>query len=69
MVEIRTYTRIELCESYNITSATFNTWLKPFISELTAIGYTKKQRIFTPKQVKLIFERLDFPEKTDNISS
>lgn len=53
---IKPYTIKELSELYGVNYKTFLAWIKPFREQ---IG--KKTRILTIPQVKLIFEKLDYP--------
>jgi transposase len=49
-----TMSKKELCKHYKVSYETFNTWLK----RIPELNEEKGQRIFTPKQVRLIFEHL-----------
>jgi hypothetical protein len=50
-------TLLELSIKYNVCRTTFKSWLKPFEAEIgERIG-----RIYTPKQIKIIIEKLGEP--------
>lgn len=51
-------TRKQLAAHYGICVRTFNKWIKPFIHEIGEIPDTK---IFTPAQVRTIFEKIGEP--------
>ena len=52
-----TYT--ELKTRYNVDSRQLRRLISPFIDELQNAGYKSGQRIFTPKQVKIIVNNLE----------
>ncbi len=54
---IKAYTRKELLSMYGVSRTTFWRWLNPFNNEIGDI----RGKVFTPKQVKIIFEKLGFP--------
>ncbi len=48
----------ELAQMYGVTSKTLSHWLQPFREKIKIKG---KQKIYTPLQVKIIFECLGEP--------
>lgn len=67
---LRAYGRTELAQAYNPHLSPGAAWQKlslwinlyPSLSEqLSAIGYTPHQRVFTPRQVAMIVEALGEP--------
>ena len=56
-IEIKPYSKQELADLYNIGVRSMSTWLYPFKKEI-GIRYG---RYYTPKQVKVIFEKLGLP--------
>lgn len=56
-IEIRAYSKQELAHLYNIGVKSMSSWLKPFDK---CIG-KRIGRYYTPKQVKVIFEKLGLP--------
>lgn len=56
-LEIKPYTKKELAAIYGISPRSFNTWIKPFLSE---IG-TKQGKYMTVNQVRIIIEKLGLP--------
>jgi hypothetical protein len=60
-VQIKSYTKSQMAMMYNISLKTFGKWIKGIEPELNNIGYNKHQKIFTPRQVKLIFESFVAP--------
>ncbi|WP_350206529.1 DUF4248 domain-containing protein [Ekhidna sp.] len=61
MIEAKSYHKYELAALYNVTDRVFGEWLKKHEEALKATGYHRNQKILTPRQVKLIFERLGEP--------
>jgi len=61
-VVIRTYSKKELREAYGLSKWKFNNLIRPFRDEL---GDTSSH-FFTPKQVELIFSKLNPPVKIGN---
>lgn len=58
IIEIKTYSVKEVAGLYGISSKTLKKWLTPFEKEIgERIGY-----FYTPKQVRIIFEKLGLPE-------
>lgn len=49
-----------LAQAYGVNIATLKKWIQPFQEE---IKYRNHQRIFTPKQVSIIFEKLGMPDQ------
>lgn len=56
-VVVKPYTLNELAELYQISWRVFRSWIKPFRDEIGEI----RGRVLTIPQVKIIFEKLDFP--------
>lgn len=56
-IQLKAYSLSEVAVLYEVSGKTLNTWLKPFKKE---IGQ-KLGRYYTPKQMRLIFERLGMP--------
>ena len=56
-IQLKAYSLSEVAMLYEVSGKTLKTWLKPFNNE---IGQ-KLGRYYTPKQMKLIFERLGMP--------
>ena len=57
--EIKAYSKKEICIMYNIKQDVLRRWLKPIEGLLPY--YNPLARIFTPAQVKVIFEQLGEP--------
>ena len=55
--EIKPYSKQELANLYKIGVRSISTWLKPFEKEIGK----RNGRYYTPRQVKVIFDKLDFP--------
>jgi hypothetical protein len=60
-------TKKQIAQDLNISLKTLRCWIEPFLSELKALGYSERQRIFTPKQATLLSEKLgiiqeEFPD-------
>jgi hypothetical protein len=58
-IEIKSYTKKEIRVLYNVTQDVLRRWLKPFEKDLP--NYNTNSRIFTPAQVRVIFEKLGEP--------
>ena len=52
-------TRKELAVRLGSSVRSLNRWIKPIMAKLEEAGYTHGQKIFTPKQVKIILEHLE----------
>lgn len=63
MVQIKPYGKSELADMYATNVETLMRWLRPFSDDLEEMGYRKMQRIFTPRQVKFIFETIGEPNE------
>lgn len=50
--------RIQLANLYKVCPRTLNKWLRPYLTE---IGTTEGTNIFTPAQVKTIFDKIGEP--------
>lgn len=53
------WTYTELLNKYDVNNRKFRRLILPILDELKVIGYKDGQRIFSPKQIKIIFEYLD----------
>lgn len=56
-LQIRPYTTKELAGLYDVDWRTFQTWLTPFLEQLGE----KRGKFWSIPQVKIIFEKLDYP--------
>jgi len=57
-VRLKSYSKSELKEMYGISAKTLSAWIKPFKEEL---NIKSNQRLYTPKQIKIIFDKLGNP--------
>ena len=57
---IKPYSKSRLAKAYGIDLRTFNRWLKPLYKTI-GMPY---DRLFTPFQVKIIFQRFGLPDCT-----
>lgn len=58
--EIKSYSKSEMVQLYGTTKFTFNAWIKRAkLDEKITEYWTLK--VFTPKQVELIFDTLGYP--------
>lgn len=57
-IQIKAYSTKEIAGLYNVSGRTLTRWLTPFTDE---IGQ-RRGHYFTPKQTKIIFEKLGIPE-------
>jgi hypothetical protein len=55
--KIKPLSKMQLANAYNVSLETLNSWLKPFKDKIGDY----RGRMFTPKQVKIIFEELGEP--------
>ncbi len=53
--------KAEIAAKYGVQTRTLIRWIKPFLAELENIGYQTSKHSFTPKQIKLIYEKLGEP--------
>ena len=60
-VMVRAYFKYELAELYGISMPTLLSFIKPFLADFEAIGYSKSMKILTPKMVSLLFDRVGRP--------
>lgn len=58
-IEIKSYTKKEIRLLYKVTQDVLRRWLKPIQKDLP--NYNPNARIFTPAQVRVIFEKLGEP--------
>lgn len=56
-LEVKPYTKKELAGIYGMSPRSFNTWLKPFLSEIGP----KQGKYLTVNQVRIIIEKLGLP--------
>ena len=56
---IESYSKDELSKMYQVSATTMITWINKFKNKLP--DYDGNEKIFTPKQVKIIFENLGEP--------
>lgn len=54
-IPIKSYSKAELAEFYNVTSALFQTWLQKREKELKKLGYERHQKVLTVAQVRFLF--------------
>jgi transposase len=57
-IQLKAYSLREMAELYEVSERTFKNWLNPFQKD---IGM-KNGRYFTPKQIKVIFDKLGLPD-------
>lgn len=57
MTPIKPYSKKQLANMYGISDKTLASWLSPFIRKIGPY----KGRMFTPKQIKTIFESIGEP--------
>jgi hypothetical protein len=57
-VQLKAYSTKEVAEFYGICERTMKTWLIPYQNEIGP----RMGRFYTPKQVKIIFEKLGIPQ-------
>ncbi len=57
-IQLKAYSLGEMAGLYDVSERTFKTWLNPFQKDIGK----KNGRYFTPKQIKLIFEKLGLPD-------
>jgi len=56
-IVVKPYTLVELARMYEVDRRTFKEWLKPFAKQLGE----RMGRYYSIPQVKLIFQKLDYP--------
>lgn len=56
-IYVKPYSTAEMAKIYGVSLKTFSKWLKPFEDEIGE----KIGRFYNVRQVKIIFEKLDFP--------
>jgi hypothetical protein len=56
-VVVRSYTLDQLADLYEVNWRVFRRWIKPFREEIGQI----RGRVLTIPQVKIIYEKLDYP--------
>ena len=59
--EVRSYKKWQLAEIYGVTIHTLNNWLRAFPDELKSQIGDYVGRMYTPRQVDLIFKHLGPP--------
>ncbi len=57
-IRVKAYSTKEIASLYNVSGRTLTRWLVPFAGE---IGQ-RRGHYFTPKQTKIIFEKIGLPE-------
>ncbi len=57
IIEIKAYSKQELADLYEIGVRSMTTWLEPFRREIGV----RHGRYYSPKQVRIIFEKLGLP--------
>jgi transposase-like protein len=58
MSTIRTYTKSEIAGLYGISPDTLRKWLLPLEDQIQDL---KNKKLFSPKEVKIVFEHLGSP--------
>ena len=57
-IQMKAYSFKEVAVMYEVSIKTLHTWLTPFKNEIGK----KEGRYYTPKQIKVIFDKLGLPE-------
>lgn len=57
-IQLKAYSTKEVADFYGICERTMKAWLVPYQKEIGP----KMGRFYTPKQVKIIFEKLGIPQ-------
>lgn len=57
-IQLRGYSLSELARMYQISEKSFRTWIKPFTAEIGE----RHGRYYNVNQVKIILEKLGFPD-------
>jgi hypothetical protein len=58
IIQVKAYSQTDLLKMYKVSAKIFKTWLDPLEKELgPRVG-----RFYTPRQVKIIFQRVGMPE-------
>ena len=57
IIKVQPYSRKELCNIYNINRRQLTKWLDPFKEEVGEL----QGRLYTTKQVEIIFEKIGLP--------
>lgn len=58
---LKAYNKIQLCQMYDVSRHTFARWLAPFTDALGPYS----GRVYTPRQVQIIFEQLGMPDRDE----
>ena len=58
-MQIKTYSKKELREKYNVSADTFNKWLQEI--EVLLPYYKRNDKVLSPAQVSIIFRELGEP--------
>ncbi len=61
---IKCYYKSELADFYEVNRKVFMSWVNKIEYDLRETGYKKTQKIFTLKQVEMIFNHIGHPEAT-----
>lgn len=59
MESIPNHTKKRLAQLCGVSRTTLPRWLVPLLPELIEMGYSKTQKVFTPKQWNFIIKKLD----------
>jgi hypothetical protein len=60
-IQLKAYSFKEVAVLYEVSQRTLHTWLSPFKNEIgQKIGW-----YYTPKQMKVVFEKLGLPDSID----
>lgn len=57
-IRLKAYSKKEVAGLYDVSAKILKTWLIPFEQEIGK----RQGRLYTPKQVKVIFDKLGIPE-------
>lgn len=60
-IPIKTYTHKELAQFYNVDPDTLTNWIRRFAAKMKRCGWHPGKRIYTIRQVELIFQELGNP--------
>lgn len=63
-IPTKSITKGQLAEKYNVSANTLRTWIHnnpAMLTELAETGYDKLQKVFTPRQVEIIYRHIERP--------
>lgn len=63
-IPAKSITKGQLAEKYNVSPNTLRTWIHnntTLLAELSTTGYDKLQKVFTPRQVEIIYRHIERP--------